>query len=528
MKNPPHRIVGGQMVDALLEDLGHRPLHLEHIVSGASGGYSAFGFGVGLSWEQHRENQVAGGIMNPDGVPGAGVDGTRLFAFPQARFYIEFVAGTGTERVDVTVWHRHHPYSDPAGTPGPWTKSQRFSSCDALQEYVAAIHWHREIYFQLTNYVDGGGGTCTGVRVWVAGSSGLDTPDVQAINVVVGNVEVQTEAIPDDPGEKADSMQIAGTTTGDILDFAPTASAATVRALRLLTDGSVYYHNLHQLQLHDIAQRIERQTPYIEQASMQLENIFTQGLDVRGQDAALLGPVGLRRVVGVDVGAVIPTAVPNSFTLQWTGVSLAGRVFEVLNLTRGTRHRVTNVVDPVPPAAGTLTLQKPIAQAGDICVIPFTAVPLGYSTATDALRTEPVTASPPAVNGPAPLLANAALAEAGAPTSYSLPAYVANYDLYTVWIFWDGSAGGGGNDDIYQWDIRGRIDDQAVGDWINANTWFDVIGSALGAGGAGITGLTGARSSARTKLREIDVYRTKTVVGVAGTVNVRVWIELGR
>lgn len=150
----------------------------------------------------------------------------------------------------------------------------------------------------------------------------------------------------------------------------------------------------------------------------------------------------------------------------------------------------------------------------------------GMNTAADAQQTMDVVPSPKGVNGPAVLLSNAALAEAGAPTTYSLPAFVANYDLYTVWIFWDGSAGGGGNDDTYSWDIFGRIDDQAVGDFVNVGAWGNTVGTALG--GAAITGLTAWRVSTRTQLRELDIRRTKTVVGVAGTCSIRVWIEMGR
>ena len=234
-----------------------------------------------------------------------------------------------------------------------------------------------------------------------------------------------------------------------------------------------------------------------------------------------------RKYVGTDAGAYVSpvgAAAVDALTsaVTFTGVNLAGRVYLLFSVTDQTYHLVTSAVDPVPPAVGTLTVAPAIASANAVLRIPYRDVPHAYSTPTDAIRTEPITASPPAVNGPAVLLSNAALTEAGAPTSYSLPAFVANYDLYTVWISWTGAG-----DDTYQWDIRARIDDQAAGDWIVSNGWWNVLGTALGA--PAVTGLSGCRISTRTKLREIDVYRTKLQVGLdLDAVNVRVWITLGR
>lgn len=226
---------------------------------------------------------------------------------------------------------------------------------------------------------------------------------------------------------------------------------------------------------------------------------------------------GYRKILGIDAGAYTnPAALAT--TINYTGVNLNGRTAGlVFDRTNMKKYRILSVTDPVPPAAGVITIYGGFAAASTQLIIPYSDVPHSYDTATDADRGILVAAPPPAVNGPAVLLSSAALAEVAG--TYNLDVYVANYDLITVQAFWDAAAG-----DTYQFNLWARIDDQPAGDWTNINAWFNVAGTALGA--AVDPGQFIARISTRTKLRELRVERIK--VNNNGNAIMRVWIMEGR
>jgi hypothetical protein len=231
-----------------------------------------------------------------------------------------------------------------------------------------------------------------------------------------------------------------------------------------------------------------------------------------------------RKYVGIDAGAYVSPVAPAAITdtqsvVTFTGTTLLGRSYVLFNCTDRMYHTILTAVDPAGGAVGTLTVAPAIPSANAVLRIPFTSTPSAMNTAADAMQTIDVVAPPKGVNGPAVLLSNAALVEAmGLVTNIDVP--VSNYDLDTIQIFSDCAVGG----ETYQWDIFGRIDDQAAGDWQNINGWFNVAGSALGGAADPIGSL--CRISVRTQLRELRVTRTKGAGG--GAAAVRVWIMEGR
>lgn len=229
-----------------------------------------------------------------------------------------------------------------------------------------------------------------------------------------------------------------------------------------------------------------------------------------------------RKYVGIDAGAYVSPVAVNGVQVTFTGVNLVGRAVLCFNSTDRTYHSIGTVVDPAGGAVGTFQVSPPIPSANAVLRIPYSSTEMAYNTATDAMQTLPIAAPPKGVNGPAVLLSNAAIVDAPA-VDIDIAVPVSNYDLFTVWIYWLGAG-----DDTYEWNVLGRIDDLAApGDLVNINAWFNVAGTALP--GASIAGLSAARITARTQLRELVIRRRKTQVGgVSDAASIRVWIMTGR
>lgn len=94
-----------------------------------------------------------------------------------------------------------------------------------------------------------------------------------------------------------------------------------------------------------------------------------------------------RKYAGVDAGVVTVT---NVTTLAFTGVNLEGRALYALDVTSGEQHGIASVTDPAGATQGTISLDSPLESAGDTVVVAYTAVPHGYSTTTDAIRSQNV------------------------------------------------------------------------------------------------------------------------------------------
>lgn len=99
-----------------------------------------------------------------------------------------------------------------------------------------------------------------------------------------------------------------------------------------------------------------------------------------------MAALGFRKTLGTDGGAyVAPAAGGNQIT--FTGVDLDGLTPLVAwNVTERRLHLITAIADPVPPAAGTITLATPVGVANTVWLIPYLSVPHAYTTATDSLR----------------------------------------------------------------------------------------------------------------------------------------------
>lgn len=176
-----------------------------------------------------------------------------------------------------------------------------------------------------------------------------------------------------------------------------------------------------------------------------------------------------RKYVGIDAGAYVSPVAVNGVQVTFTGVNLVGRTVICFNSTDRTYHSIATIVDPAGGAVGTFQVSPPIPSANAVLRIPYSSTELAYNTAADATQVIQIAAPPKGVNGPAWLLNNAALADAGgAGTDFDMPFFFANYDTLTVSGYW--ACGGA---DTYQLDILSRIDDLAApGDLVNVNALF--------------------------------------------------------
>ena len=509
-EKPVHDTLSRSLVGDLAETLA-KPFHPEFILPTPSG-HSTLGLKVGKSWIKHRDGVALGGL--PENEPVETTAGVWLPEFYQARFYLQFTgagAPTGTERLSTTIWHRHRAYDD-SSSPGPWVRWKDLDSLRGVTETLDTALYHREVYIQLRGYI-AGGSPATNVTVWVAGAADLFETSLVDVKVDVKNIEVHTEAIPDDPGEASDSMVCAGVTDGSIKDFPATD---TVYALRVRKGGYVdpwlnvesYQGLIRMGDTLDVANialaYLEGQAAYARQygqlgagraryiplaptvgsADQMVRRVLNpQGYGL-GVDFGQLWATGYRKIMGTGgVGAFTPPATGDT-TVTFTGVNLAGRVLYVIDEASGVLHTVVGAVtDPAPPAVGSFVITPAIQSAAPRLIIPFLDQPHAYSTPTDAIRSEPIIAPPRGVNGPATLvdLSGAAITDG----TYTYPFFMANYGYVSVSAIWT-------NNDAAErgrLDIEARLDDSvATPNWRNVNSKF-AVGTGASPGGVADTAL---------------------------------------
>lgn len=539
---PVHRVEVQSMLGDIQEALG-KGFHIQSVLVTPSGSYKILGLNVGLSWNRLREKTT--GPFAADTAPVETTAGMKLLEFTQARFYFEVVAGNGLEQLTFTVWHRHLNYPD-GTTVGPWLRGKSYSNILAFSEVLDLAHYHREVYLQATVYTPNGS-VGTAVRIWAAGAEALQDPAFLDVKVDAGDIEVHIEAIPDDAGEKADSAIVAGTTDGMVPTAAGGAPTKTY-ALRVYPDGRGMPYLQEQIlqaavseveTMDEAIDRLDRISSRLDFGTMPLllghrspptALITTAPLWSRARqlpaignpqglpmDLRMLMLMGFRKVVGTDAGAV-GTPHPDTTHVTFTGIYLTGIVDRLYDITTGSEHQVTTVVDPAGGVVGTLTITPPLGATTDTVLIPYRSYPHFGNSAVDAVQTLAVAAPPKSDNGPTVLLSSAALAEVGG--SYDIDVPVANYDQITVQVYIDAAAG-----DTYQIDLYARIDDQAAGDWNIVNTHFTASGAtALGAAADPCALI--ACVTTRRLFRELRIRRTK--VNNNGNAVARVWIMEGR
>lgn len=429
---PVHRVEAQSMLGDIQEALG-KGFHIQSALATPSGSYKILGLNVGLSWNKLREKTT--GPFVADAAPIETTTGMKLLEFTQARFYFEVVAGNGLEQLTFTVWHRHLNYPE-GTTAGPWLRGKSYSNVLALSEVLDLAHYHREVYLQATVYTPNAS-TGTAIKVWVAGAEALQDPSFVDVKVDAGDIEVQIEAIPDDIGEKADSTIVAGTTDGAVPTAAGGAPTKTF-ATRVMPDGRTmpYLQELllaSVFDLYEINETLDRTNGLLR---------LLNGRDALGQARQLARTpfqTGFRKLLGIDGGAVVVTDV---VTLSFTGVNLTGKVDTVYDLTTGTEHKISVVVDPAGGAVGTLTLKQPLWSVLDTVLVPYLSAPHAWNSATDALQTLAVAGDPPRINGWAPFISATGAAATwvdGTNIQQVLP--VANYGRYGIQIVWSTAAG---------------------------------------------------------------------------------------
>lgn len=433
-----------------LDELLQKPFHIQGYLSDASGKRNALGLAVGRSWVEHRHAVAIALPFVAEAAPTDATAGVALYPYEQARLYLEFTGPlAGTEAMTVRIWHRHAAYDDVMSF-GPWTMWKEIDNITHMTEHLDNGLFHREIYIQLMTYGPAAA-TATGVNVWVAGATGIVESAFADVNIDAGNIEVQIEAIPDDPGEKSDSAVMAGTLDGQV----PTIPAPnTVYALRVRKGGyQQSFLAVEQydavVQLHDrmldandelsrIAGYLEFSHQYGELAggrgyfSPPAQQIIASGQDVRGilnpqgygqgVDLAVLRALGYRKIVGVGGnGAYTSPAAAGGTVVSFTGVNLLGRIVLVFNESDNLVHVVSNVVDPTGGAAGTFTVFPPVRSATPTLTIPFRDLPYAYNSAADAMQAMLVVGPPPRINGPATFLSVGAAVIGAGTTQYPIP-----------------------------------------------------------------------------------------------------------
>lgn len=192
--------------------------------------------------------------------------------------------------------------------------------------------------------------------------------------------------------------------------------------------------------------------------------------------------LGFRKILQTDAGAYTAPAAGGN-VISFTGVNLLGRTpFVAWNLTERRLHLITTIVDPVPPAVGTITLETPVGAANTVWLIPYLDVPHAWNAALDATQTVAVTGDPPRINGPATFLAVTAAVIGNGTTQYVLPS--AMYARQGIQIVWT-CAGA----TTLQFNVYGKVDDAAwaaagtIPQGYRINSWFQhtPAGVAFGA-----------------------------------------------
>jgi hypothetical protein len=188
-----------------LDELLQKPFHVKGYLEDASGKRNALGLAVGKSWIEHRHAVVLALPFAAEAAPTPASVGIPLYPYEQARLYLEFTGAlAGTEAMTVRIWHRHVAYDD-ALSFGPWTMWKEIDNIHHLVEHLDNGLYHREIYVQLVTYGPLTA-TATAVNVWVAGATGIVESSFADVNVDAGDLDVHISAIPEAPGETADSV----------------------------------------------------------------------------------------------------------------------------------------------------------------------------------------------------------------------------------------------------------------------------------------------------------------------------------
>lgn len=200
------------------------PVHIRSIdFDSASGSYTIALLPAGLSYpDPTTPTRIKAGVVD-DAAPTGPTVGTVLTDYNHCRAYLVFknVGGVVVPagNCTVTLWHRGiKGMEDATGAPavGPWVQGPVLTGIFSYQEIVDVMLYHREVYLQLTTHV---GALITTVEVFVAGiedgayqqplaitPGGLLEVHLKDVKIEGGNLEVEIEAKPDDPNEKADSV----------------------------------------------------------------------------------------------------------------------------------------------------------------------------------------------------------------------------------------------------------------------------------------------------------------------------------
>jgi hypothetical protein len=204
-------------------------------------------------------------------------------------------------------------------------------------------------------------------------------------------------------------------------------------------------------------------------------------------------------------GVELATGFFNRLETQFSGIKDGKRVGR---LVVAAGSSVTNLLTSIATGAEDIEdMLQALLSRLDAVKVPvdrMSILSLAYNYAAQAVQFIQVVAAPKAVNGPATLLSNAALADAGgAGADFDMPLPFSNYDTLTVSGYW--ACGGA---DTYQLDILARIDDLAApGDLVNVNALFTPA-AALGAPSIGPTTIL-VHTIQRFQWREVVARRRK-------------------
>lgn len=207
--------------------------------------------------------------------------------------------------------------------------------------------------------------------------------------------------------------------------------------------------------------------------------------------------------LGITVGAYVPPAALGT-AITFTGVNLTGRVSYIWNVTDQLVHRVTNVVDPVLPAVGTLTISPAVVSANAVFIIPITSIPPGYDLLADANRTNQL--NPPQGHSMFDPSLTVTLA-AAVPDTAPFPAFpIGNNNRITVQVEWTciGAA---------TWQIDFFLRAYPAATLCNINSLFTVCGTALGVPTGGTVGLI---ATINQPIKGYEFVVQRTGAGAAG------------
>ena len=466
MPNRPRSAVITESLSTLLEDSLRHPFHVQGVLQSAGGNYQLLGLKVDLSWIQHRDITLAPFVA--DSEPDESDTGTVLTEYDQARFYLDYDNRTGTELMDVVIWHRHLSWD--GATKGPWVRGETREDVPPRTEILDSILYHREIYIQCTNYKPGG------------------SPSAEA------------------------HVYVAGAPAGVGIGFEPGSSSTSV---------SISWDQLLHQDLTDLYKLTKEVKSLLGDLDAGLSTLVLSGFHLEPDAPLELRQYGERKLAGIDVGAITPPAAVPTTTISFTGVNLNGRAFKVVNLTDRRLHKIASIVDPAGAAPGTITLEdsEPIVTANAILLVPFVSLPHAYSTLGDAYRVDQLNPVQDRYDAPAVVL-DVTLAAVNPGNQEQIVSILA-YTGATIQAEWTCAAGG-------QWsfDVEAILEGSLT--FQNVNSWFSWTGAPGGAGVGGPTGNLLGVPKFPFKAYQLKVLLTQANAGVGAhsakvSVNRHIW-----